>query len=219
MAAIREFTEFGSGFKIAMRDLEIRGAGNILGGEQHGHMESVGYDMYLKLLNEAVAMMKGEAPENPVEECTVDMQVQAHIPESYIDSTALRLDVYRRIADIKTYEDSSDVVDELIDRFGEPPESVYGLIDIALLRNRATQLGITEVKQQANALLLYKDKFDMERVKRLIQGMPNKVMLSAGSRPYISVALGGKPPLTVLEDVLKVLCGDEDAKAPKPATK
>ena len=102
LAAIREFTEFGSGFKIAMRDLEIRGAGNILGGEQHGHMESVGYDMYLKLLNEAVAMMKGEAPENPVEECTVDMQVQAHIPESYIDSTALRLDVYRRIADIKT---------------------------------------------------------------------------------------------------------------------
>lgn len=219
LAAIREFTEFGSGFKIAMRDLEIRGAGNILGGEQHGHMESVGYDMYLKLLNEAVAMMKGEAPENPVEECTVDMQVQAHIPESYIDSTALRLDVYRRIADIKTYEDSSDVVDELIDRFGEPPESVYGLIDIALLRNRATQLGITEVKQQANALLLYKDKFDMERVKRLIQGMPNKVMLSAGSRPYISVALGGKAPLTVLEDVLKVLCGDEDAKAPKLATK
>ena len=219
LAAIREFTEFGSGFKIAMRDLEIRGAGNILGGEQHGHMESVGYDMYLKLLNEAVAMMKGEAPENPVEECTVDMQVQAHIPESYIDSTALRLDVYRRIADIKTYEDSSDVVDELIDRFGEPPESVYGLIDIALLRNRATQLGITEVKQQANALLLYKDKFDMERVKRLIQGMPNKVMLSAGSRPYISVALGGKAPLTVLEDVLKVLCGDEDAKPPKPATK
>ena len=219
LAAIREFTEFGSGFKIAMRDLEIRGAGNILGGEQHGHMESVGYDMYLKLLNEAVAMMKGEAPENPVEECTVDMQVQAHIPESYIDSTALRLDVYRRIADIKTYEDSSDVVDELIDRFGEPPESVYGLIDIALLRNRATQLGITEVKQQANALLLYKDKFDMERVKRLIQGMPNKVMLSAGSRPYISVALGGKAPLTVLEDVLKVLCGDKDAKAPKPATK
>ena len=219
LAAIREFTEFGSGFKIAMRDLEIRGAGNILGGEQHGHMESVGYDMYLKLLNEAVAMMKGEAPENPVEECTVDMQVQAHIPESYIDSTALRLDVYRRIADIKTYEDSSDVVDELIDRFGEPPESVYGLIDIALLRNRATQLGITEVKQQANALLLYKDKFDMERVKRLIQGMPNKVMLSAGSRPYISVALGGKAPLTVLEDILKVLCGDEDAKAPKPATK
>ena len=212
LSAIREFTEFGSGFKIAMRDLEIRGAGNILGGEQHGHMESVGYDMYLKLLNEAVALMKGETPEVPVEECSVDMQVQAHIPESYIDSTALRLEVYRRIAEIKTYEDSSDVVDELIDRFGEPPESVYGLIDIALLRSRATSLGITEVKQQANAILLYKDKFDMDRVKRLIQGMPNKVMLSAGSRPYISVALAGKPPLDVLEDTLKILCGDAEAR-------
>ena len=211
LSAIREFTEFGSGFKIAMRDLEIRGAGNILGGEQHGHMESVGYDMYLKLLNEAVALMKGETPEIPVEECSVDMQVQAHIPESYIDSTALRLEVYRRIAEIKTYEDSSDAVDELIDRFGEPPESVYGLIDIALLRSRATSLGITEVKQQANAILLYKEKFDMERVKRLIQGMPNKVMLSAGSRPYISVALAGKPPLDVLEDALKILCGETEA--------
>lgn len=209
LSAIREFTEFGSGFKIAMRDLEIRGAGNILGGEQHGHMESVGYDMYLKLLNEAITLMKGETPEVPVEECTVDLQVQAHIPEKYIDSTALRLEVYRRIADIKSYEDSSDVVDELIDRFGEPPESVYGLIDIALLRNRATSIGITEVKQQQNALLLYKEKFDMERVKRLIQSMPNRVMLSAGSKPYISVALAGKQPLDVLEDTLKVLCGDE----------
>ena len=135
--------------------------------------------------------------------------MQAHIPESYIDSTALRLDVYRRIADIKSYEDSSDVVDELIDRFGEPPESVYGLIDIALLRNRATSIGITEVKQQQSALLLYKEKFDMERVKRLIQNMPNRVMLSAGSRPYISVALSGRQPLEVLEDALKILCDDE----------
>ena len=211
LSAIREFTEFGSGFKIAMRDLEIRGAGNILGGEQHGHMESVGYDMYLKLLNEAIALMKGEVPEIPVEECTVDLQVQAHIPESYIDSTSLRLDVYRRIADIKSYEDSSDVVDELIDRFGEPPESVYGLIDIALLRNRATSIGITEVKQQQSALLLYKEKFDMDRVKQLIQKIPNRVMLSAGSRPYISVSLAGRQPLEVLEDALKVLCGDEKA--------
>ena len=104
------------------------------------------------------------------------------------------------------------MTDELIDRFGEPPESVYGLIDIALLRNRATSIGITEVKQQQNALLLYKEKFDMERVKRLIQGMPNRVMLSAGSRPYISVSLSGKQPLDVLEDALKILCNDEKAE-------
>ncbi len=212
LSAIREFTEFGSGFKIAMRDLEIRGAGNILGGEQHGHMESVGYDMYLKLLNEAVAQLRGEEPEEPAEECVVDMQVTAHIPEDYIDSTPLRLEVYRHIAQIKTYEDSSDVIDELIDRFGEPPQAVYGLIDVALLRNRATLLGITEVKQQGGALLLYKKDFDMQSVKRLIQGMKNRVMLSAGSTPYISVSVGSRPPLDVLEDALKLLSGEDEIR-------
>ena len=129
LSAIREFTEFGSGFKIAMRDLEIRGAGNMLGGEQHGHMEAVGYDMYVKLLNEAVTLMKGEEPVRPVDqECLVDLQVQAHIPESYIGSLSLRLDVYRRIAEVETQEDAMDVTDELIDRFGEPPASVKGLV-------------------------------------------------------------------------------------------
>ena len=143
-----------------MRDLEIRGAGNILGGEQHGHTETVGYDMYIRLLGEAVSLMKGEEPENPIdEECLIDMQVQAHIPESYIDSTSLRLEVYRRIAEVRKEEDAFDVTDELIDRFGEPPAAVKGLIDIALLRNTASRLGITEIKQQGDALLIYKKKF------------------------------------------------------------
>ena len=125
LSAIREFTEFGSGFKIAMRDLEIRGAGNILGGEQHGHMETVGYDLYLKLLGEAVKMEKGELPVAPVDnECLVDMQVQAHIPERYIENLSQRLDIYRRIAGIKTQDDALDVLDELTDRFGKPPASV-----------------------------------------------------------------------------------------------
>lgn len=210
LSAIREFTEFGSGFKIAMRDLEIRGAGNILGGEQHGHMESVGYDMYLKLLNEAVAYMKGENPPPADRECIVDMQVQAHIPEEYISSTALRLDVYRRIADIKSIEDSVDVVDELIDRFGEPPAAVKGLIDVALLRNLATSLGITEVKQQSSSLLLYSDTFDMKRVYKLIGGMKGRVLLNAGSKPYISVKLMNQPPLDVLEETLKLMSAEEE---------
>lgn len=209
LSAIREFTEFGSGFKIAMRDLEIRGAGNILGGEQHGHMESVGYDMYLKLLNEAVAMMKGENPPPADKECTVDMQIQAHIPESYIDSTALRLDVYRRIADIQSVEDSIDVVDELIDRFGEPPAAVKGLIDVALFRNTATALRITEVKQQSTNILLYADTFDMEKVSRLIGGMKGRVLVNAGSKPYISIKLNNQPPLDVLETALSLMTGEE----------
>ncbi|MCH5352558.1 MAG: transcription-repair coupling factor [Acutalibacter sp.] len=206
LSAIREFTEFGSGFKIAMRDLEIRGAGNILGGEQHGHMETVGYDMYIKLLGEAVSLMKGEEDVRPVDEgCLVDMQVEAHIPESYISSTNLRLDVYRRIADIRNAEDAMDVTDELIDRFGEPPASVKGLLDVALLRNIASQLGLTEIKQQGDALFLYKKEFDLEMVGSLIRSMNGRVTLSAGSRPYIGVKIGSSTPLDALSEILSAM--------------
>lgn len=207
LSAIREFTEFGSGFKIAMRDLEIRGAGNILGGEQHGHMEAVGYDMYLKLLGEAVSREKGEAPLSDSDaECLVDMQVQAHIPESYIESLSQRLEVYRRIADIRTEEDSSDVIDELIDRFGDPPASVKGLIDIALLRNRASGLGVYEVKQQGETLLLYQSKIDMRQVQALVSALKSRVMLSAGSKPYLSVKLlPGGEPLDTLNEALSLM--------------
>ena len=215
LSAIREFTEFGSGFKIAMRDLEIRGAGNILGGEQHGHMESVGYDLYLKLLGEAVRREKGEEVQSADEECVVDMQVNAHIPEKYISSLNQRLEMYRRIADIRTFEDSADVVDELIDRFGDPPAAVKGLIDVALLRNLAGSLGITEVKQQNDHLLLYKSKIDMAQMARLTGAMKGRVLLSAGSRPYISVKIpSALEPLTVLEDTLKLM---QEPNSDKPA--
>ncbi|RKJ41126.1 transcription-repair coupling factor [Acutalibacter sp. 1XD8-33] len=211
LSAIREFTEFGSGFKIALRDLEIRGAGNVLGGEQHGHMEAVGYDMYVKLLSEAVSLMKGEAPQKPVDEgCLVDMQVPAHIPENYIDSVNLRLDVYRRIAEVRNEEDALDVTDELIDRFGEPPEAVKGLIDIALLRNAASDLGVSEIKQQGDSLLLYKNQLDMDQVGRLVKAMNGRVLVSAGSRPYLSLRLQGQPPLEALSEALKVMGEDVD---------
>lgn len=205
LSAIREFTEFGAGFKIAMRDLEIRGAGNVLGGEQHGHMETVGYDMYIKLLNEAISIMKGEEPAPIEEDCIVDMQVQAHIPERYIDSTNLRLDIYRKIAAVKNEEDAMDITDELIDRFGEPPAAVQGLIDIALLRNTASQLGIDEIKQQGPALLLYKKKIDMKQVSELVNTWKGRVLLSAGSRPYISIKLGNDSPLDILSQALKIM--------------
>ena len=212
LSAIREFTEFGSGFKIAMRDLEIRGAGNILGGEQHGHMETVGYDMYVKLLSEAVSLMKGEEPERPVDqECLVDVQVQAHIPEEYIDSLPLRLDVYRRIAEVATQEEAMDVTDELIDRFGEPPAAVKGLIDVALLRGTAARLGVTEVRQQGDFLLLYQQKIDMQEVAKLVAALKGRVLLSAGSRPYLSVKLAGKEPLEGLSEVLRAM---EAARSP-----
>ena len=212
LSAIREFTEFGSGFKIAMRDLEIRGAGNILGGEQHGHMEAVGYDLYLKLLGEAIRREKGEDVQPLDEGCLIDVQIQAHIPESYISDLNQRLEIYRRIADVRTRDDALDVTDELIDRFGEPPQSVNGLIEIALLRSRAESLGVTEVKQQGDALLFYRRSIDMKQVSALVSSLKKRVMVNAGANPYVSVKLQGTP-LETLSEVLELLSGDKKDEA------
>jgi transcription-repair coupling factor (superfamily II helicase) len=122
LSAIKEFTSFGSGFRIAMRDMEIRGAGSVLGAQQHGHMEAVGYEMYLRLLSEAVAESRGE-PVRKSAECQVDIQIDAHIPEDYIESLAQRLDNYKKIAAVTNYEEARAVLDELIDRFAEPPQT------------------------------------------------------------------------------------------------
>ncbi len=187
--AIKEFTEFGSGFKIAMRDLELRGAGNLLGAKQHGHMADVGYDMYMKLLGEAVSIAKGEAPADTELDCLIDIQTEAHIPEDYIENLSRRLEVYRRIADIRTESDASDVTDELIDRFGEVPEAVSGLINIALLRNKAQKLGIYEIKQQPDYLLLYVRQLKCEAVADIISRMKGRAMLNAVAKPYIAVRL------------------------------
>lgn len=190
--AIREFTEFGSGFKIAMRDLELRGAGNILSGQQHGHMEDVGYDMYLKLLDEAVKEEKGEKSTSSINECTVDIQMDAHIPESYIESLSLRLDAYKRIADIKSSQDYDDVVDELCDRYGDMPEAVVGLCDIALIRNRANHYGIKEIKQNENAILLYFDNLNNPDIYDLIGKAKGKAILTPSQNPYITLSFGKK---------------------------
>ncbi len=204
LEAIREFTEFGAGFKIAMRDMEIRGAGNLLGAQQHGHMEAVGYDMYLRLLGEAVDEEKGLPASKREAECLIDLQITAHVPESYIASNAQRLDIYRRIADIRTHEDSLDVYDELIDRFGEPPEAVQGLIDVALLRNMAADCGIYEVKQQDNSLLLFQRNLNMEIGSRMSAALKGRVMISAGAKPYITVKMPkGLPPLDALREALQ----------------
>lgn len=190
LTAIREFTQFGSGFKIAMRDLELRGAGNILGAQQHGHMEDVGYDMYLKLLSEAVNEEKGQSNSSAELECLIDVQIQAHIPEDYIQSLSQRLDIYRHISDIRNKEDARDVTDELIDRFGEPPQAVLGLIDIALVRSAAAAMGIYEIKQQGYTFLLYVKQIKSPAVADIIARLKGKALLNAGSKPYIAVKMG-----------------------------
>lgn len=212
LSAIREYTEFGSGFKIAMRDLEIRGAGNILGAQQHGHMEAVGYDMYLKLLSDAVEEEKGERrPEAEEKECLIDLPVNAHIPEEYIGSTPQRLAIYKKIAQIKTEEHVSDVYDELIDRFGEPPASVQGLVEIALLRNMAIQADIYEIGEKNNAVLLYLNEIDMKQVAALNGAMKGRILVSAGSKPYIAVKkTGAMSSLDTLRDALHIMAGAQE---------
>ena len=205
LETMRDFTEFGAGFKIAMRDMEIRGAGNLLGAQQHGHMEAVGYDMYLKLLADAVGEEKGETHAHSVE-CLVDLPITAHIPDRYIGDNAQRLEIYRRIADIRTVEDSMDVFDELIDRFGEPPKAVQGLVDVALLRNMAASIGIREVRQQQESVLLYCDKLDLRLGAGLTAALKGRVMISAGSKPYFAVKIdrsGGKDGLDTLREALE----------------
>ena len=202
--AIREYTEFGSGFKIAMRDLEIRGAGNILGGEQHGNMESVGYDMYLKLLNDAVNEEKG-LPTSPENDCIIDLRVQAHIPEKYIPTLSHRLGIYRRIADIRTPEDADDVMDELIDRFGEPPAAVLGLMDVAMLRNRASAKGVYEISEKDGCMLVYLSSID-ESAGKVCSMLKGRAMLSAGKKPYLSIRMTkGQQPLDVLSEVMDAM--------------
>ena len=147
LSAIRDFAEFGSGFKIAMRDLEIRGAGNLLGSEQSGHMMSVGYDMYLKLLDEAVLEERGEKVREP--DCTADLNITANVDSEYVSRGEERMDLYRRMAAIRSQEDADDLLDEIIDRYGEPPKGVLNLIEVALLRSNAKKVGICDIRQKA----------------------------------------------------------------------
>ena len=190
LTAIREFAEFNSGFKIAMRDLEIRGAGNLLGAEQSGHMMSVGYDMYLKLLEEAVLEEKGEKLEKRTE-CSADIAVSANIPEKYVPSGEQRMDLYRRIALIRNEEEADEMISELIDRYGDPPSQVIALVNIALLRGAASAAGIPEISQKAGWLRFKIDDFDMAQVSALYARPEYKgrVKIEAGMTPMISLKI------------------------------
>ncbi|MEG0664619.1 MAG: TRCF domain-containing protein, partial [Clostridia bacterium] len=191
------------GFKIAMRDLQIRGAGNILGAQQHGQMETVGYDMYIKLLTQAIAEEKGEPIPDKTDECLIDIRIGAHIPENYISNLAQRIEVYKKIATIKSEDDVFDVTDELIDRYGEPPNAVKGLIDVSLLRNMAANIGIYEINQKQSVIIFNIKKLNMEKASALAASMKGKVLVNASEKPYISVKADDKT--SVIEQIRNVL--------------
>ena len=190
LSAIREFAEFGSGFKIAMRDLEIRGAGNLLGPEQSGFLLSVGYDMYLKLLEEAVLEERGE-PLPRDSECSADLSVAASIPDRYVPSPEERMDLYRRIAAIRSEDDADDLTDELIDRYGDPPRTVNNLISVALLRASAAGAGIREISQKGERVRFFLREFTLDRVGALC-GAPayrGRLLFSPEKEPCITLRL------------------------------
>ena len=206
LSAIREFTAFGSGFRIAMRDLQIRGAGSLLGHSQHGHMEAVGYDLYVKMLGQAIARAKGEPVRRDKSECLVDLRVDAFIPEKYIADGPGRIEAYKRIAAIQTAEDAADVLDELIDRYGDPPPSVSDLVNVSLVRVQASTVGVTEVTQKEDTLTLQLESLELPMIRGLLVAFNGRVTAGAGNRPYLSVTLQpDEKPLELLQSILKAM--------------
>ena len=207
--AIRDYAEFGSGFKIAMRDLEIRGAGNLLGAAQSGHMISVGYDLYLKLLEEAVLEERGEpSPEESA--CTADLDVTANIDKAYVTSGEQRMDLYRRMAGIRSQSDADELLDEIVDRYGDPPRGVMNLIAIALLRARASAAGIRDIAQKGRTLRFRLAQFDFAVVSRVAGQYQKRMFVEPKSEePAITLQLTAKEdPLQAAERFVKTYQGE-----------
>ena len=220
LAAIREFTDLGSGIKIAMRDLEIRGAGNLLGEAQSGHMEAVGYDMYCKMLNEAVLQLKGGGEEESFA-TTIDLNIDAYIPESYIRNEYQKLDIYKRIAAIENEEEMDDMTEELIDRFGDIPKKVQQLLHIAALKALAHEAYVTAVEQKGETFkftMYERAKIDVQKIPALLASYQNTLSFKVEETPYFlyrKLGRSGKETgESVLDTVRKVL---EDIRKLKTA--
>lgn len=202
LKAMKEFTEFGSGFKIAMRDLEIRGAGSLLGEIQHGHMEQVGYDTYCHLLNEVMQEMKGiEIREEP--DVQIDLNVSSYIPDDYISSPSQKIEIYQNIALCRTEDDIKNTIDELIDRFGDMPEELENLIEIARLKALCKEKGIMKIVQKVSGIVFTFDsnEFHAENVDKMLTKWKNKIKFSPGSQPYVTYKIQTNDEKEILKEI------------------
>jgi len=193
--AIREFTEFGSGFKIAMRDLEIRGAGNLIGAEQHGHMDAVGYETYCKILEGMIKELKGEKWVEEIKESTkVDLNVNAYISEKYIKSDVQKMEMYQKISKVENDEELVDIIDELTDRYGDIPKETERLLKVVEIKYMANNLGIDSVEENNNRIVFRffdAGKLDTEKLSEIMKTMKGKILFSAGEKPYITLNFEG----------------------------
>jgi len=203
LQTIREFTQFGAGFKIAMRDLEIRGAGNLFGINQHGHMDSVGYEMYCKLLDLAIKEMRGLPLDDF--ETLIDLVLDAYISEIYIPDEGQRLEIYKKISHIGSLADYTDVLDEMEDRFGVLPASAQNLLDIALLKARAHEKDIISIKQKPqNVVITFKGdaKVDPQSIASLVKNSGGRLKFTLSTTPYLTYKIGGEQVIGGLTDVV-----------------
>ena len=206
LQAIKEFTEFGSGFKIAMRDLEIRGAGNLLGPEQHGHMEAVGYETYCQLLDEAVREIKGEKipSKTQIDETIIDINLNAFLPAKFIESEATRIEMYRKIAVVRTEEDALDVRDEMIDRFGDIPKEALNLIEVALIKAFAAPVGISKVSFSPGTATFHyasAQRFDFAAISRLVSLYKNRILVNASNSPYFTLKISSRNETEIVNEI------------------
>jgi transcription-repair coupling factor (superfamily II helicase) len=207
LEAIKEFSELGSGFKIAMKDLEIRGAGNLLGKSQHGHMEAIGYDLYCKMLNQAVSHLKGIETEEEFD-TVIDMNIDAYIPETYIINESHKLDIYKRIAALETEEEMSDMADELIDRFGDLPKPVVMLLKVALMKAVAHKAYVTEIKGGRNGVRITMKpdaKIDTAKIPQLVKAYNGQLKFEMGSRPFYTYVPRKRESIDIFMEDLQTL--------------
>ena len=206
LKAIKEFTEFGSGFKIALRDLEIRGAGSLIGEIQSGHLEEVGYDTYTRLLNEVIKELQGIKVEEEIE-CQVDLNVTSFIPDSYISDQNQKIEIYQDIALCKTEDDIGNVIDEMIDRFGNMPEEIENLLEISRIKELAKKKYITKIQSKFDSIVFTyeNDKFNTDSVNELIKKYGTKIKFSSGIKPMITLKIGKKSEKELLKETKNFL--------------